>query len=114
MRVFGLARWLMASSATSPNHVIPMNCLHASRQRWSAPSQVNIIDGSSYRILKRSNLQVCQVVDATHGHRHCDYYTIVKVMGGGEASNSEASDRNGLLRCASRAKRKDRSEAKAM
>jgi hypothetical protein len=62
--------------------VIPMNCLHASRQRWSAPSQVNIIDGSSYRILKRSNLQVCQVVDATHGHRHCDYYTIVKVMGG--------------------------------
>jgi hypothetical protein len=29
-----------------------MNCLDASRQRWSAPSQVNIIDGSSYRILE--------------------------------------------------------------
>src|SRR5262245_772822 len=44
MRVFKFARWLMASSATSPSHVIPMNCSHASRQHWSAPSQVNIID----------------------------------------------------------------------
>src|SRR5262245_30622458 len=45
MRVFGFARWLMASSATSPSHAIPMNCLDASPQLWSAPSQVNIIDG---------------------------------------------------------------------
>jgi hypothetical protein len=65
MTVFGFARWLMASSAISPNHVMLMNCLHASRQLWSAPSQVDIIDGSSYRILKRSNLQVCQVIDLT-------------------------------------------------
>src|SRR5262245_42278518 len=93
MRVFGFARWLMASSATSPNHVMPMNCLHASRQLWSAPSRVNIIDGSSYRVRKRSNLQVSQIIDLTHGHRHCDYYTIAKIMGADEASNSEASDR---------------------
>src|SRR5262245_21398019 len=45
MRVLGFARWLTASSATSPSHVIPMNCLDASRQRWSAPRQANIIDG---------------------------------------------------------------------
>src|SRR5262245_6395935 len=45
MRVFGLARWLKASSATSPSHVIPRNCLDASPRLWSAPSQVNIIDG---------------------------------------------------------------------
>src|SRR5262245_50269221 len=103
----------MASSATSPSHVIPMNCLDACRQHWSAPSQVNIIDGSSYQILKRSNLQVCRVIDLAHGHRHCDYYTIVKVMGAGEASNSKASDR--MACCAApRAKRKDRSKAKAM
>jgi hypothetical protein len=29
-----------------------MNCLHASRQLWSAPSEVNRVDGSSYRILE--------------------------------------------------------------
>src|SRR5215831_1233241 len=26
----------------------------------------------------------------THGHRHCDYYTIVEVMGADEASNRKA------------------------
>src|SRR5262245_39509454 len=31
--------------------------------------------------VSHSNLQICRVIDLTHGHRHCDYYTIVKVMG---------------------------------
>src|SRR5262249_940236 len=114
MRAFGFARWLMESSVTSPNHVRPMNCWHASHQLWTAPGQVSIIDGSSYPILKRSNLQVRRVIDLTHGHGHCDYHIIVKVMGAGEASNSKVSDRMACSAAHPEPNEKDRSKAKAM
>jgi len=69
---------------------------------------VNIIDGSSYRILKRSNLQVC------HAWSWADYYTIVNVMGAGEPSNSKVSDRMACSAVHPEPNEKDCSKAKAM
>jgi translation initiation factor 2 alpha subunit (eIF-2alpha) len=63
--------------------------------------------------VSRSNLQVCQVIDLTHGHRHCDL-SLVKVMSAGKASNSEASNRMACSAAHPEPNEKDRSKAKAM